>query len=62
MSGRDELVPPAAVLPFSAQHLCEVSGAVLGAWAVVTLTTSAAAANSLLLLISNVGYNLNPAG
>ncbi|KAK4825074.1 hypothetical protein QYF61_023078 [Mycteria americana] len=38
-SSGDELVPPAAVLPFLAQRLCEVSRAVLGGWAAVTLTT-----------------------
>lgn len=38
MSGRGELVPPAAVLPVSAQRLCQVSRAVLGGWTVVALT------------------------
>lgn len=37
----DELLPPAAVLPALARRLCGASPAVLGSWAVVTLTTTA---------------------
>lgn len=36
----DELVPPAAVLPFWAHRLCQVPRAALGIWTVVTLTTT----------------------